>query len=183
MAEYTDGTLLKLLHCVPTLFFCVFVRTHVNLIAYSQCFNWVNTLLIWRFGYQSLSHNSARSWVLVGDKCLYFDRLPFNRWLKLFNCRIFSRLAFAIKGCSSTTCFISSIFRLLCIALWHYVREHIIYTVYSDCVLVFAFAFLSCKKKKKKKKSALNRTFSTESYRNWQKSINILKNNGLFFKE
>ena len=44
--------------------------------------------------------------------------------------------------------FISSIFSLLCIALWHYVREHIIYTVYSDCVLVFAFAFLSCKKKK-----------------------------------
>ena len=66
-----------------------------------------------------------------------------------------------------------------------YVREHIIYTVYSDCVLVFAFAFLSCKKKKKKKKkkkSALNRTFSTESYRNKQKSINILKNNGLFLK-
>ena len=38
------------------------------------------------------------------------------------------------------------------------------------------------KKKKKKKKTALNRTFSTESYRNWQKSINILKNNGLFLK-
>ena len=64
------------------------------------------------------------------------------------------------------------------------------YTVYSDCVLVFAFAFLSCKKKKKKnnktkqnkKKSALNKTFSTESYRNWRKSINILKNNGLFLK-
>ena len=37
-------------------------------------------------------------------------------------------------------------------------------------------------KKKKKKKSALNRTFSTESYRNWRKSINILKNNGLFLK-
>ena len=34
-----------------------------------------------------------------------------------------------------------------------------------------------------KKKSTLNRTFSTESYRNWRKSINILKNNGLFFKE
>ena len=61
------------------------------------------------------------------------------------------------------------------------VREHIIDTVYSVCVLVFAFAFLSCKKKKKKK-SALNRTFSTESYRNWRKSINILKNNGLFLK-
>ena len=88
---------------------------------------------------------------------------------KLFNCQIFSRLAFGIKGCSSKTCFISNIFRLLCIALWHYVREHIIYAVYSDCVLVFAFAFLSCKKKK----SALNRTFSTESYRNWRKSINI----------
>ena len=69
--------------------------------------------------------------------------------LKLFNCQIFSRLAFGIKGCSSKTHFISSIIRLLCPALWHYVCEHIIYTVYSDCVLVFAFAFLSCKKKKK----------------------------------
>ena len=68
--------------------------------------------------------------------------------LKLFNCQIFSRLAFGIKGCSSKTHFISSIIRLLCPALWHYVREHIIYTVYSDCVLVFAFAFLSCRKKK-----------------------------------
>ena len=37
----------------------------------------------------------------------------------------------------------------------HYEREHIIYTVYSDCVLVFAFAFLSCKKKKKKKKKKM----------------------------
>ena len=119
--------------------------------------------------YQSLSHNSALSWVLVGNKCLYFDRLPFNRWLKLFNCQILSRLAFGIKGCSSKTRFISSIFRLFCIALWHYVREHIIYTVYSDYVLMFAFAFLSCKRK-----AALNRTFSTESYRNWRKSINIL---------
>ena len=96
----------------------------------------------------------------------------------MFNCQIFSRLAFGIKGCSSKTRFISSIFRLLCIALWHYVREHIIYAVYSDCVLVFDFAFLACKKKK----SALNRTFSTESYSNWRKSINILKNNGLFLK-
>ena len=85
----------------------------------------------------------------------------FFNWLKLFNCQIFSRLAFGIKSCSSKTLFISSIFRLLCIALWYYVREHIIYTVYSDCVLVFAFAFLPYKKK-----SALNRTFSTESYRN-----------------
>ena len=87
---------------------------------------------------------------------------------------------------SLKTRFLSSIFRLLCITLWHYVREHIIYIVYSECVLVFAFAFLSCKKKKKKKKeknkSALNRTFSTESFRNWRKSINILKNNGLFLK-
>ena len=89
-------------------------------------------------------------WVLAGEKGYYFDRLSFNQWLKLFNCQIFSRLAFGIKGCSSKTCFISSTFRLLCIALRHYVREHIIYTVYSDCVLVFAFAFLSCKKKKKK---------------------------------
>ena len=67
--------------------------------------------------------------------------------LKLFNCQIFSRMAFGIKGCSSKTRFISSIIRLLCPALWHYVHDHIIYTVYSDCVLVFAFAFLSCKKK------------------------------------
>ena len=58
------------------------------------------------------------------------------------------------------------------------VREHIIYTVYSDCVLVFAFAFLSCKNKT----SALNKTFSIQSYRNWRKSINILKNYGLFLK-
>ena len=76
------------------------------------------------------------SWVLVEEKGLYFDRLPFNRWLKLFTCQIFSRLAFGIKGCSSKTRFISSVFRLLCIALWHYVREHIIYAVYSDCVLL-----------------------------------------------
>ena len=74
--------------------------------------------------------------MLVGEKGLYFDRLPFNRWLKLFTCQIFSRLAFGIKGCSSKTRFISSVFRLLCIALWHYVREHIIYAVYSDCVLL-----------------------------------------------
>ena len=83
-----------------------------------------------------ISHNSSRSWVLVGQKGLYFDRLPFNRWLKLFNCEIFSRLTFGIKGCSSKSRFISSIFRLLCTALWQYVREHIIYTVYSDFVLV-----------------------------------------------
>ena len=80
---------------------------------------------------------------------LVVDRLSFNRWLKLFICQIFSRLAFGIKGCSSfKTRFISSIYRLLCIALWHHVCEHIIYTVYSDCVLVLAFAFLPCKKKK-----------------------------------
>ena len=97
--------------------------------------------------------------------------------LNWFNCQIFSRLAFGIKGCSSKTRFISSIIRLLCPPLWHYVCEHIIYTVFSDCVLVFAFAFLSCKKK-----SALNRTFSTESYRNWRKSVKILKNKGLFLK-
>ena len=109
---------------------------------------------------------------------LVVDRLSFNRWLKLFICQIFSRLAFGIKGCSFKTRFISSIYRLLCIALWHHAREHIIYTVYSDCVLVLAFAFLPCKKIK----SVLNRTFSTESYRNWRKSINILKNNGLFLK-
>ena len=27
-------------------------------------------------------------WVLVGEKGLYFDGLPFNRWLKLFNSNI-----------------------------------------------------------------------------------------------
>ena len=36
--------------------------------------------------------------------------------------------------------------------------------------------------KKKKKKITLNRNFSTESYRNWRKSINILKYNGIFLK-
>ena len=81
-----------------------------------------------------------------------------------------SLLAFGIKDCSSKTRFISSIIRLLCPALWHYVREHI-------CVLVFAFVLLSCKNK-----SALNRIFSTESYRNWRKSVKILKNMGLFLK-
>ena len=38
------------------------------------------------------------------------------------------------------------------------------------------------KKKKKKKKNGLNTTFSTESYRNWRKSVKILKNKGLFLK-
>ena len=33
--RYTDVTLL---HCVPTNFVCVFVRTQINLIAYSGCF-------------------------------------------------------------------------------------------------------------------------------------------------
>ena len=78
---------------------------------------------------------------------LVVDRLSFNQWLKLFICQTFSRLAFGIKGCSFKTRFISSIYRLLWIALRHHVREHIIYTVYSDCVLVLAFAFLPCKKK------------------------------------
>ena len=70
---------------------------------------------------------------------------------------------------------------LVCYAL-HYgiMYVSILYTLYY-IQIVFAFAFLSCKKKKKKK-TALNRTFSTESYRNWQKSINILKNNELFLK-
>ena len=81
------------------------------------------------------------------------------RWLKLFNCHIFSRLAFGIKGCSSKTRFISSVFRLLYIALKHYVREHIIYTVYSDCVLVFALASVMKKKKKKKKKNCFKQDF------------------------
>ena len=73
---------------------------------------------------------------------MYFDMLPFNRWLKLLT-QIFSQLEFGIKVCSSKTRFISSIFRLLCIVLWHYVREHIISNVYSDCALEFVFAFLS----------------------------------------
>ena len=38
------------------------------------------------------------------------------------------------------------------------------------------------KQKKNNKQSALNRNFSSESYSNWRKSINILKNNGLFLK-
>ena len=86
--------------------------------------------------YQSLSHNSTRSWVLAGEKGLYFDRLPFNRWLELLTVKYLAGWHFGIKGCSSKTRFISTIFRLLCIALWHYVREHIIYTVYSDYVLI-----------------------------------------------
>ena len=96
--------------------------------------------------------------MLVGEKGLYFDRLPFNRWLKLFNCQIFSRLAFGTKGCSSKTRFISSVFRLLCIALWHYVREQIIYTVYSDCVLVFASHFCH------EKQSALHQGLSEPEF-------------------
>ena len=113
--------------------------------------------------------------------------LSCNPRLKLCNCLIFSQLAFGIKGCSSKTRFIPSIFRLLCIALWHYVCEHIIYTVYSDCVLVFAFAFLSWKKKKKKKKkicfktglSPLNHTETGENLN--QAKILKKENNGLSF--
>ena len=68
-----------------------------------------------------------------------------------------------------------------CYALYYGIMyASILYTLYIQCVLVFAFAFLSCKKKQTKKTTALNRTFSTELYRKWQKSINILKNNGLF---
>ena len=126
--------------------------------------------------YQSLSHNSTHSWVLAGKKVSTLIGYLLTNSLYCLT-QIFSRLAFGIKGCSSKTHFISNIFRLLCIALWHYVCEHIIYTVYSECLLVFAFAFLSCKKNK----SALNRTFFTESYRNWLRSINILMNNGLSF--
>ena len=88
--------------------------------------------------YQSLPHNSTRSWVLVSTLIGYL-------LIDGLDCLTVKYLA-GIKGCSSETRFISSIFRLLCIALWHYVREVILYTVYSDCVLVFAFAFLSCKK-------------------------------------
>ena len=78
------------------------------------------------------------------------------------NCstQIFSQLAFGIKGCSSKTCFISSIFRLLCIALRHYVRKHIIYTVYLCASVCLCISVMQKKKK----------------------SINILKNNGLFLK-
>ena len=60
------------------------------------------------------------------------------------------------------------------------------------CTLVFAFAamisVMQKKKKKKKKKknknkSALNRIFSADHTETaWRKSINILKNNGLFLK-
>ena len=89
----------------------------------------VNCPSIYVFSYFPFGFE-GRIWdltVSVPDHCLsfYFDRLPFNRWLKLFNCQIFSQLAFRIKGSSPKTYFISSIFRLLCIALWHYVREHI----------------------------------------------------------
>ena len=47
MVAYTDGIRMlrfwKFLNCVPTNFVCVFVRTQINLFAYSCCFNWVNT--------------------------------------------------------------------------------------------------------------------------------------------
>ena len=100
--------------------------------------------------------------------------------LKLLNCQIFSRLAFGIKGCSSKTRFISSIIRLLCPALWHYVCEHIIWS-YIHCIFrLCASVCLRISVMHTQKKSALNRTFSTESHRNWQKSVKILKNKGLF---
>ena len=51
---------------------------------------------------------------------------------------------------------------------------------YIHCI--FRLCASVCHAKKKRRKFALNRTFSTEFYRNWQKSINILKNNGLFLK-
>ena len=93
--------------------------------------------------YQSLSHNSTRSWgCWLGFKVSTLIGYLLTDGLNCLT-QIFSRLTFGIKGCRSKTCFISSIFRLLCIALWHYVHEHIIYIVYSDCVLVFAFALLS----------------------------------------
>ena len=50
---------------------------------------------------------------------------------------------------------------------------HCIFRLYSICLRISVIQI---------NKSALNRTFSTESYRNWRKSINILKNNGLFLK-
>ena len=55
----------------------------------------------------------------------------------MLNCQIFSRLAFGIKDCSSKTRFISCIFRLLCITLGHYVREHIILAKSSYRPLTF----------------------------------------------
>ena len=87
-----------------------------------------------------------------GKKGLYFDRLSFNRWLKLFICQIFSRLAFGIKGCSSKTRFISGIFRLLCIALWH-TWAYYIHCIFRLCASVcLRISVMQQKKKKKKKK-------------------------------
>ena len=47
--------------------------------------------------------------------------------------------------------------------LWHYVCEHIIYTLFSYYVLVFAFAFLSAKKKSALNFSPLNHTVTGEN--------------------
>ena len=47
LVAYTDGVWMlrfwNFLHCVPTNSVCIFVRTQINLVAYSHCFNWVNT--------------------------------------------------------------------------------------------------------------------------------------------
>ena len=89
--------------------------------------------------------------------------LPFNRWLKLFNCQIFSRLAFGIKGCSSKTSFISSIFRLLCISLWHYLRVR---AYYIHCIFrlgASVYLRISVMKKKKKKKKNLHHSETGEN--------------------
>ena len=92
-----------------------------------------------------------------------FIRFTASAFRKLRSIYVFSYFPFGFEGrmwdlivsvpdhCLSfyftKTRFISSIFRLSCISLWYCVREHIIYTVYSDCVLVFAFPCLSCKEK------------------------------------
>ena len=52
--RYIDVTLLELF-ALRTHEFCLHFFTHTNLTAYSCCFNWVNTLLIWSFGFSKIA--------------------------------------------------------------------------------------------------------------------------------
>ena len=128
--------------------------------------------------YQSFSHNSTRSWgCWLGLKVSTLIGYLLTDGLNCLT-QIFSRLAFGIKGCSSKTCFISSIFSVfmhctMALCTWAYYIHCIFRLCASVCLRISVM---------KKIKSALNRTFSSELYRNWRKYINILKNNGLFLK-
>ena len=59
----------------------------------------------------------------------------------------------------------------------------IIYVTYNiHCIFRLCASVCLCISVMQKIRSLLNRTFSTESYRNWRNSINILKTNELFLK-